>query len=119
MKQMPDLSSFTGTRNYWRWYPGSAVFLTDGVKYVIDELGVPWLISKVEYFLTKKSTRTQFPVEVKLDANQKGDALLTLQNDNGTYGKRKFPSVNFPPEGLSLFACPYDGKWIIMLPSEY
>lgn len=32
MQQLPDLSGFTGTEQYWRWYPGSDISLTDGVE---------------------------------------------------------------------------------------
>lgn len=119
MQKLPDLSGFTGTEQYWRWYPGSDIFLTDGVKYVTDELSSPWLISSIEHFLRKKSLKTLYHIEVRLEVKQNGKAILTLQNDNGTYGKRNFQHTDFPREGVTFFACPYNGKWIIMLPSEY
>jgi len=119
MKQMPNLSAFRGTQNYWRLNPGSDVYLTDGVKYLTEELESHWLISAVEYFLTKKGTNINYPIEIKLNIKSNGDATLVLQNDLGKYGTRKFPSVNFPIEGINLIAYPYDRKWIIMLLSEY
>ncbi|MBU4133663.1 MAG: hypothetical protein KKF12_22825 [Proteobacteria bacterium] len=118
---MPDLSGFSGTQNYWRWTPVSPIFLTDGVKYLTDELNAGWLISSAEHFLTtrKKIKDSRHIIEIQLEVKANGNALMTLENEFGVYAKRKFSSTNFPSEGIGLWAYPYDRNWIIMLQSEY
>lgn len=119
-KEMPDLTKFRGTENYWQWCPGSKIALTDGVKYLIDQLNTSWLISKVEYFLTsRKKIDGIHMIGIELTVKKNGDAKLTLKNDFGTYGTYTFRSTDFPLEGIFLYAYPYEKKWIIMLPSEY
>lgn len=119
-KEMPDLSGFYGTENYWRWWPGSKIYMTDGVKYMTDQLESGWLISKVEYFLTsRKKIDGIHMIGIELTVKKNGDAKLILENDFGKYATYTFRSTNFPLEGISLIAYPYDRKWIIMLPKEH
>jgi len=124
MKEMPDLSGITGTKNYWKWNPVSKIGLTDAVKYLTEKLDSGWLINSVEYFLTsRKKIDGRLTIGVKLEVKPNGDAKLTLESDFATYATRIFKSTDFPSEGIYLYAHPYaspfDGRWIIMLPSEY
>jgi len=45
MKRCLIHQALPGQEIIWDGSSGSRLFLTDGVKYVIDELGVLWLIS--------------------------------------------------------------------------
>jgi len=45
MKRCLIYQALPGQEIIWDGSSGSRLFLTDGVKYVIDELGVLWLIS--------------------------------------------------------------------------
>jgi len=62
MKRCLIYQALPGQEIIWDGSSGSRLFLTDGVKYVIDELGVLWLISSTEYFLTEKTLKPNFPI---------------------------------------------------------
>ena len=119
-KTMPNLSGFTGTEHYWRLWPGSQVALTDGARYLAEELEAYWLMEAIAYFLTsRKKLKGKYLVGIKLQVNSKNSAILTIEDDNEVFAKRIFKSTDFPAPGIELLAGSTGTKWVVMLLSEH
>lgn len=116
------LAQFTGSEQLY-WY--STLFryiqLTDGVKYLADQVGCYWLIDLIgSHQITGKVRRETFQVwKVKL--TEDGGCFITC--DSGNHGQpitsQKVEYTDFPLDDFILYANWQGENLIIMLPQEY
>ena len=119
-----EMSMFTGTEAYHRWTPLSKGVLTDGSKYVAEQLQAYWLFDAIAshidfgdlpdldmYF----STLTTF--------NKTG--TLSLEDGNGReIALQNFDYTDCPLTGIKIWSVSTDSEergpfFVHMLPSEY
>ena len=119
-----EMSMFTGTEAYHRWSPLSKGVLTDGCKYVAEQLQAHWLFDAIAshidfgdlpdlnmYF----STLTIFNKTGTLSIEDGNGRELALQNFEYT----EFPLTEIKIWSVST-ATEQSGKFFVhMLPSEY
>ena len=110
------LSQFTGTENYYRLSRRSVI--TDGTKYLAEDVGAYWLLDAAASYLLELGTSDWF-VLLRL-VTDKRQAVLTLEDGNGGIrASQQIPFTDFPLSELVLYAV-WDGDhWVLMLPSEY
>jgi hypothetical protein len=116
-KQLPDLSGFTGSEQWYRHGINRKVLFTDGVKYLVDQVGAYWLIDEIAIIQPFNKKLASEPFQVwNLKVNEDSSATLSAEdgNDNVVF-KKKVPFTDFPKEGVKL----YFTDNTILLPSEY
>ena len=111
------LAQFTGSQNFYRHGLVREVLYTEGVEYVVDNVGAYWLLDEIalaqRHIIPVK--REDFQVwDLKVNADQ--TATLTCGDGNGleVYSK-PVPFTDFPQSGIRF----YYADWVIHLPSEY
>jgi hypothetical protein len=111
-----QLRQFIGTEQYYRISP-SAV-LTDGTKYLADEVGAYWLMDAIASYLPQFNGREDFIVAKLNVADSKAD--LVLDNGNGhVLDTQHIEHTDFPLPSIQLYACWGGEYWVLMLTSEY
>ncbi len=119
MSQLPpQLAYFTGTENYWRWSPLFNDVLTDGAKYIAEEMGAFWLMDVIASHLSRMGYEDF--IHIKLDVEEDQSAVVTLDDGNDVVlVEQEIEYTDFPYDEIDLYAC-YDGiRYVIMLPGEY
>lgn len=77
-----ELSTFTGTTNYFKHWTGSLV-CTDGVQYLTQAAGAYWLIDAIASYQGEPSVRAAEFQLWQLTPNNEGGATLTMCEDLG------------------------------------
>jgi len=112
---LSNLSQFIGTEKYYRITHRH--LLTDGTKYLAEEVKCFWLMDAIASHLPKQY-RDYFAV-VNLTVKDSA-AQLRLDDGNGNVFAQQFIEyTDFPFSEMKLY-CAFDGEhWVIMLASEY
>jgi hypothetical protein len=108
-----------GTDEYTR-HIGSLV-MTDGVRYLAESCGAFWLLDIVFSYQTHRKVSGQYMQVYKLTLNDKGGALMTIEDgNNNVLVTQKIPYTDFPlTEGITIWAMESGKHRVMMLPSEY
>lgn len=117
-----NLSQFTGTEHWYRYYPG--ILVTDGVKFLMDN-GAAWFIDLI----------VSYQGEAKVKAEEKQFWTLTVDHDaltgravctDGDKGdgpvtliEQVIDFTDFPLKEITLYAFVECNNRVILLPSEY
>ena len=119
-----EMSMFTGTEAYHRWTPLSKGVLTDGCKYVAEQLQAHWLFDAI-------ASHIDFGDLPDLDMyfstfTMDGDSgKLSIEDGNGkVVATQSFEYTSFPLEQIKIWSASTDTKergpfFVHMLPSEY
>lgn len=111
-----NLSQFTGTENYFRWWIPNFV-LTDGAQYLAAN-GASWLIDAIASHI--KSYRDQYMAIFTLKVKGSTATLTCTGDEDTTLFTQKIPYTDFPLEEIKLFVAPADEKTrVVALMSEY
>lgn len=113
-----NLSYFTGTERYYRWSPLFSRFvLTDGAQYLAQNAECYWLMDAIASHVG--AYHDQGFALARLKKQDKG-WLLTLEDGNdGVLARQEIEFSDFPLDEITLYVCPQDAMWVILLPSEY
>jgi hypothetical protein len=116
---MLDLSQFYGTENYYRIAQNAV--LTDGAKYVSDELGAYWLFLDTALMMLGYEKQDHFAV---IRLSKKGEGFIVELGDGNDRWKELFSGefTDFPNDMLPFeFFAGFQPEvgWVFMLKSEY
>ena len=109
---MNELKQFYGTEKYHQCFMG--VLLTDGVKYVADELKCHWVFSDAGVILKMKLKDEEFVTVNLIAENSKAKIVYTDGNETTLY-TQEYGYTDLPDINLKFF---YTNN-VMMLPSEY
>ena len=114
--KISDLSSFTGTEQWYRHGLMRKVLYTDGVKYVADTGGAYWLIDEIAFGQAMVDVaREEFQVW-KLTVNSDQTATLSCEDGNDrVIITKKIEYTDFPMNEIVF----YYRDNVLMLPNEY
>jgi len=124
MKEMPELNGFTGTEGYHRWNILTSMTLTDGTKYLADEVGCYWLFDIVASVQTLPKVKEYNGFIIWILNVKNKEAFVSGYYDcetDGSYSPRKrvyqqkISYTDFP-EGVFEF---YQEGNVILLKSEH
>lgn len=115
-----DLAHFTGSETLYRWTAISRSVLTEGCKYVAEEVGAYWLFDAIDSHLTTTGLNENTEFTVATLKVKDGKAVLSLDDGNGTIWRtQRIPYTDFPEGEFSTYAV-YNGQgWTHLLKSEY
>lgn len=122
MKQSPEqllsnLSQFIGTERYYRLLPTFVV--TDGLKYLMDEVDCYWLGQLFGLHLVGVDT-ADYPFTVLKFTRRGSGGVVNIEDGNGlVLVKQGLDYTDFPLDHFSLYACWDGAHWVGMLISEY
>lgn len=112
-----NLGHFTGTTQYYRLLP--TFLVTDGVKYLMDEVGCYWLAQLYGLHLISIDLN-EHPFTVLKLVRKGNSAKVTIEDGNGNaLESQTLDYTDFPLDTFTLYACWSDAHWVCMLPSEY
>ena len=121
VKFRDELSNFYGTEAYYKIGPNAV--LTDGTKFVAEQLGAFWLFQDTAIYMAGYQETDGFAV-IRLSFEDSGPFKVELGDGNGHW-RTLFGSefTDFPKElvPFEFYAC-WDavmGMWVLMLKSEY
>ena len=121
-----EVSQFTGTEAYHRWTPLSKSVLTDGAKYVAEQLQAYWLFDEIDLQIKHGKMPkldmyfTTFIVSLEFSIGK-----LSIEDGNGKVLKTKsIDYTDFPLPEIKIWsastATEQSGQFFVhMLPSEY
>jgi len=125
-----EVSRFTGTEAYHRWTPLSKSVLTDGAKYVAEQLQAYWLFDEIDLQIKHGKMPkldmyfTTFTVSL-VPPQRLESAKLSIEDGNGKVLKTKsIDYTDFPLPEIKIWsastATEQSGQFFVhMLPSEY
>ena len=120
-----EVSQFTGTEAYHRWTPLSKSVLTDGAKYVAEQLQAYWLFDEIDLQIKHGKMPkldmyfTTFTVSLEFSIGK-----LSIEDGNGKVLKTKsIDYTDFPLPEIKIWsastATEQSGQFFVhMLPSE-
>jgi len=120
-----EVSQFTGTEAYHRWTPLSKSVLTDGAKYVAEQLQAYWLFDEIDLQIKHGKMPkldmyfTTFIVSLEFSIGK-----LSIEDGNGKVLKTKsIDYTDFPLPEIKIWsastATEQSGQFFVhMLPSE-
>lgn len=115
-----DLAHFTGSETFSRWTMLSRSVLTEGTKYVAEELGAYWLFDAIDSHLTTTGLNDNTEFTVAKLVVKDGKAVLTLDDGNDkVWRTQRIPYTDFPEGEFSTYAIWNGQGWTHLLKSEY
>jgi hypothetical protein len=124
VKTMEELKSsldgFYGTENWYQWSPLFKNFLlTEGTKYLAEEVGAYWLMDAIASHLPNFRAKADgFAVAILTVKDH--SAVLDIQDGNyNSIVKQTIEYTDFPEGEIKLFVEDGGTKWVILLPGEH
>ena len=111
------LAQFTGTEKYYRIYP--QVVLTDGTKYLADEVGCYWLMDLYASHLASVDPNIESFTCLKLTKRGLGAEIVIEDGNSHALAKQQIEYTDFPLESFMFYAVWAGDFWVLMLISEY
>jgi len=125
-KILDELSQHCGTGNYYRHALTRRLLFTDGIFDMADRLGAYWLVDLVaSYVATRDLPAMTFWELRRLSPDAVNDAVIEAREDTGRpcIVRQLIPFTDFPVEVDETFSVwlqsTGDGRYVLMLPSEY
>ena len=117
-----DVAQFTGSLNHHRFSPLSKSALTDGAKFVADELQAYWLFdaiaSHIEWPLYGKAEQHDMYFS-KLTVHGGSAKLVIDDGDGNVLASQDFDYTDFPVDEIEIWSAKADGYHVHYLPSEH
>ena len=118
-----DVSQFTGSLNHHRFSALSKSALTDGAKFVADELQAYWLFdaiaSHIDYGMADEMGVQHDMYFSKLTVHGGSAKLVIDDGDGNVLASQDFDYTDFPVDELEIWSAKADGYHVHYLPSEH
>ncbi len=110
---LKGLGQFSGTEQYYKDYLG--LLLTDGTKYLMEELKCGWLMSDIAVIVKMKLKKEEF-ICVKLFVKDSKAKVVYDDGNGNVLFQQKYEYTDFPEvEEFKMFYT----NGVLMLTSEY
>jgi hypothetical protein len=118
---MQNIGQYTGTTAYHRFSPLAKAVLTDGSKYVAEELHAYWLFDTISSHLDYGGFSNKDTMYFSTLKVSDGQGNLTITDGEKTVAIQSIEFTDFPLHEIKVWSS-YEqrtGSWVHMLPSEY
>ena len=114
-----EMSMFTGTEAYHRWSPLSKGVLTDGCKYVAEQLQAHWLFDAIASHIDFGDLPDLNMYFSTLTVKDKKGILSIEDGNGGVVTTQTFEYTDFPLPEIKIWSQNNGSFFVHMLPSEY
>ena len=114
-----DVSQFTGSLNHHRFSALSKSALTDGAKFVADELQAYWLFDAIASHIDYGMTEPHDMYFSTLDVHDGSAKLVIDDGDGNVLASQDFDYTDFPVDKIEIWSAKADGYHVHYLPSEH
>ena len=117
-----DVSQFTGSLNHHRFSALSKSALTDGAKFVADELQAYWLFDAIASHIDYGMAKQHDMYFSTLDVHDGSAKLVIDDGDGNVLASQDFDCTNFPydmVDKIEIWSAKANGYHVHYLPSEH
>jgi hypothetical protein len=114
-----NLAQFTGSLNHHRFSPLSKSALTDGSKFVADQLQAYWLFDAIASHIDYGNLAKQDLYCSKLSKSDHGYKLEIQDGDYNVLASQSFEYTDFPLDSIEIWTGRADGYHVHYLPTEH
>ena len=114
-----DVAQFTGSLNHHRFSQLSKSALTDGAKFVADELQAYWLFDAIASHIDYGMAEQHDMYFSKLTVHGGSAKLVIDDGDGNVLASQDFDYTDFPVDELEIWSAKADGYHVHYLPSEH
>ena len=113
------VSQFTGSTNHHQFSVLSKSALTDGAKFVADELHAYWLFDAIASHIDFGMAKQHDMYFSSLTVKDKGAKLVIDDGNGNVLASQDFNFTTFPLDEIKIWSAKANGYYVHYLPSEH